>query len=139
MADDRAIVEMNLKMKFRSLNYNRQRVEQRLREVSPDKRAALKEQSYSLWKRLNPGYMPDDIEDTDEPASPETVTRGLGKNTMMRSMNNTLQAAVLERGDAHAMSSSSSPYGREHNRKRDKHTEYVEYVVRDQALARGHK
>ena len=106
MTDARAMEEMNLKMKFCNLNYQEQSKAQKIREVSPARAKDLKTTSYGLWKRLNPGYLPDE--------APTTTNK-----------------------DAQDMQDSEFVVSRRDNyRKRDKHTEYVEYVVRDKALAR---
>eukprot|EP00759_Apiculatamorpha_spiralis_P010651 PhF_6_TR17399/c0_g1_i1/m.26633 len=109
MADNRAVEETNLKLKFTALNYTTQRKEQKMRERSPERCQAMNKQSYSIWKRINPGYLPEEK----------------------------LTTTAKETQDMEA--DDFVVTNRENYRKRDKHTEYVDYVVRDKALARGHQ
>ncbi len=108
MADaSRNFEEQMLRMKFRSLAFTGPKRQQKLKEVTEEKKESFRDKSYTLWKRLNPGYFEDDDADL-------TTAR---------------DAQHYQANDFHVADKS-------HYRVKDKHTEYVEYVVRDKALAR---
>lgn len=100
--------DQQLKLKFRSLTYTAAKREQKLREVTDDQKGDGQQQSYKLWKRLNPGYYE---------APTETAARSAQHYTQKDFEN----------------------VDKTRFRVKDKHTEYVEYVVRDKALARANK
>ena len=97
--------EQMLKMKFRSLTFTQPKRQQKLREVTDTKAEAAREQSYQLWKRVNPGFFDNDL-DTTSRAQQQYASKDF---------------EVADKSQF---------------RVKDKHTEYVEYVVRDKALAR---
>ena len=96
-----------LDVKFRSANYNANRIAQKQNEVSQNGKQSQQDRSCEMWRRLNPGYMP------EEPCT----------------MNKVMQEYDL----------TDYKQSKENFRVRDRHTEYVEYLVRDQALARKKK
>jgi hypothetical protein len=63
-----AIEDQQLKLKFRSLVHTAPKRDQKMSEVEEERRDALKDRSYNLWKKLNPGFY-------DEPVT--TTTRDM--------------------------------------------------------------
>uniref|UniRef100_A0A7S1LEM5 Uncharacterized protein n=1 Tax=Neobodo designis TaxID=312471 RepID=A0A7S1LEM5_NEODS len=94
-----------LRMKFRSLPYTAPKRDQKLAEVTPEGRESHHQQSYKLWKRLNPGYVDNDF---------------------------TTQAREDQQYDEQDF----QHVDKRNFRQRDRHTEFVDYIVRDKALSR---
>lgn len=107
MADAGNFQEQMLRMKFRSLVFTTPKRQQKFNEVTEPAKEKGRDQSYSLWKRINPGYFDNEL---------TTTAR---------------EQQQYEESDFQVMDKSKY-------RVKDKHTEYVEYVVRDKALARKH-
>jgi hypothetical protein len=97
--------EDQLRMKFRSLTFTAPKREQKLHSVTADAKQHAADQSYKLWKRVNPGFFEDEL---------TTSTRECQKYNL----------------------SDYQDLNKERFRLKDRHTEYVEYAVRDKALAR---
>lgn len=97
--------DQQLKMKFRSLPYTAPKRQQKLAEVTEDGRENKTQHSYTLWKRLNPGYFDSDY---------KTTTR------------------EMQQYDEQDFTVKDKRCFRQ----RDRHTEFVDFVVRDKALAR---
>ena len=97
--------EDQLRMKFRSLTFTAPKREQKLNSVTSDGHVQAADQSYKLWKRVNPGFFDDEM---------TTSTRDAQKYDVNDYAN----------------------LNKERFRLKDRHTEYVEYAVRDKALAR---
>lgn len=97
--------EDQLRMKFRSLTFTAPKREQKLHAVTDEARCKGGEQSYTLWKRVNPGFFENDF----ATSARETQKYELGDYANLN---------------------------KERFRLKDRHTEYVEYAVRDKALAR---
>jgi hypothetical protein len=53
-----------LKAKFRSLAFTSPHRDQRRSEVDEAKQTAMRQRSYDLWKKLNPGYFEQDNQTT---------------------------------------------------------------------------
>eukprot|EP00756_Hemistasia_phaeocysticola_P064339 Hpha_TRINITY_DN7721_c0_g1::TRINITY_DN7721_c0_g1_i1::g.85351::m.85351 len=98
-----------LSIKFTTGPYKEMKMGQKMREVTPQGREEQAQRSTTMWKRLNPGYC-------DEP-------KGTTNKELL-----TENAAEFKVQNTH----------KDNFRVRDKHTEYVEHLVRDQALARKH-
>ncbi len=103
-----SLEDQQLRMKFRSLPYTAPKRQQKLAEVTPDGHEQHQQQSYKLWKRLNPGFFDSEY---------------------------TTTAREVQRYDEQDFQVSDKRY----NRVRDRHTDFVDYIVRDKALARKGK
>jgi len=106
MSGEKDFAAQMLQMKFRSLPYTAPKRQQKLKEVTEEGQQAARDASYKLWKRVNPGFF--ENEDT---------------LTTQRDMQR------YEEGDFQIKNKSAF-------RVRDRHTEFVEFVVRDKALSR---
>ena len=63
---DRNNMKQILKMKFRSLNYTNQKRQQKTRDVTEEGKQKQAENSFNAWKRLNPGYIEDPFQTTNQ-------------------------------------------------------------------------
>ncbi|KAJ9473261.1 hypothetical protein DIPPA_08125 [Diplonema papillatum] len=54
-----------LDVKFRSSNYKADRIAQKQNEVTSDGKTAQQKRSASMWKRMNPAYIEEDITTTN--------------------------------------------------------------------------
>ena len=95
-----------LQMKFRSLPYTAPKRQQKLNEVTEEGQQEARDKSYKMWKRINPGFFEND-----------------DNITTQREMQQ------YEEGDFAVKNKGAF-------RVRDRHTEFVEFVVRDKALSR---
>eukprot|EP00756_Hemistasia_phaeocysticola_P064340 Hpha_TRINITY_DN7721_c0_g1::TRINITY_DN7721_c0_g1_i2::g.85353::m.85353 len=120
MGDENAL----LSIKFTTGPYKEMKMGQKMREVTPQGREEQAQRSTTMWKRLNPGEIRE---------SP--VYKGILGTGYCDEPKGTTNKELLTENAAEFKVQNTH---KDNFRVRDKHTEYVEHLVRDQALARKH-